>query len=178
MSDSRIDRKHLEITGAHKGLPGDANIRAEGAQDNADEVTIVITQAYGPGGHQLIGISDYAFDGYPALTLLVRADGREGLVHLSPLHGDDRKLGFTDIPVGTRCELLCPTCEVPLDVIGDIEDGSKVAGQYCAIYLTPALSEGSLVMVSNIWGHYHSRIVHDSELISFWASQHAELDEA
>jgi hypothetical protein len=177
MSDSRIDREHLEITGAHRTLPGDANIRAE-AQGEADEVTIVITQAYGPGGHQLVGISDVAFDGYPALTLLLRADGREGMVHLSPLHGDDRKRGFTDIPLGTRCELLCPTCEAPLDIIGDIEEqGGKVQGQYCAIYLTPALSKGSLVMVSNIWGHYHSRIVHDSELISFWASQHQDLGE-
>jgi hypothetical protein len=174
MSESRIDREHLEITGAHRTLPGDANIRAE-ATDDVDEVTIVITQAYGPGGHQLVGISDAAFDGYPALTLLVRADGREGLVHLSPLHGDDRKLGFTDIPVGTRCELLCPTCKVPLDVIGDI--GEKGKGRYYAIYLTPALSKGSLVMVSDIWGHYHSRIVHDSELISFWASQHQDLNE-
>ena len=69
------------------------------------------------------------------------------------------------------------SADLHLDVIGDIEDGSKVAGQYCAIYLTPALSEGSLVMVSNIWGHYHSRIVHDSELISFWASQHEDLHE-
>lgn len=176
MSDSHIDHEHLEITGAHKALPNDANLQVE-SEDTSSDVKIVITQAYGPDGHQLVGISDYAFDGYPALTLLVRAGDKEGLVHLSPVHGDDRKLGFTDIPVGTKCELLCPTCKKPLDIIGDIDDGSDIGGQYCAIYLTPALSKGSSVMVSNIWGHYHSRIVHDSDLISFWASQHDDLDQ-
>lgn len=174
MSHSHIDRENLEITGRHKALPPDASVRVE--RDAADGVKIVITQAYGPEGHQLVGISDHAFDGYPALTLLVRAQGREGLVHLSPIHGDTRKIGFTDIPVGTRCELLCPTCKEPLDVIGDVDDAS-VHGQYHAIYLTPALDRGSLVMVSDIWGHYHSRIVHDFELISHWASRHEDLAE-
>ncbi len=170
MSESVIDHQNLQVTGAHKELPDDANLQVE----EEEAVKIVITQAYGPDGAQLVGISDVAFDGYPALTLLVRADGREGLVHLSPIHGDDRKAGFTDIPIGSKCELLCPTSEKPLDVIGEIDD-SDVGGEYCAIYLTPALSKGSLVMVSNIWGHYHSRIVHDSELISFWASGHDDL---
>ena len=170
---SSIDHEHLEITGKHKDLPDDANVTVE----DAGEVKIVVTQAYGPGGDQLVGISDHAFDGYPALTLLVRANGREGLVHLSPIHGDDRKVGFTDIEVGSKCELLCPSSKKPLDVVEKIDDGN-VDGEYCAIYLTPALSKGSLVMVSNIWGHYHSRIVNEFELISHWASQHDTLESA
>jgi hypothetical protein len=28
-----------------------------------------------------------------------------------------------------------------------------------------------MVMVSDIWGHYHSRIIDDFELISAWASR-------
>lgn len=172
MSENHVDREHLEITGAHQALADDANLDVQGLRD----VTIVITQAYGPTGAQLVGISDVAFDGYPALTLLVRADGREGQVHLSPIHGDDRKAGFTDIPVGTKCDLLCPTTRQPLDLVGKVdEDG--IDADYCAIYLTPSLSAGSSVMVSNVWGHYHSRVVHDSELISHWASEHEELAE-
>ena len=31
------------------------------------------------------------------LPILVEADGRQGEVHLSPIHGDDRKRGFTDM---------------------------------------------------------------------------------
>lgn len=170
MSHSPVDHENLEITGKHKALPSDANVKVE----EAEQVKLIITQAYGPHGDQLVGISGQAFDGYPALTLLVRADGREGLVHLSPIHGDDRKAGFTDIPVGTKCELLCPTCKQPLDKIGSIDD-DDVDGEYYAIYLSPALSKGSSVMVSNVWGHYHSRIVHDFDLISHWASRHDDL---
>jgi hypothetical protein len=29
-----------------------------------------------------------------------------------------------------------------------------------------------MVMVSDIWGHYHSRIIDDFELISAWAARH------
>ena len=169
-SDSNIDREHLEITGAHQSLDPEANLQVEGTGD----VLIVITQAYGPTGEQLVGISDHAFDGYPALTLLVRTQGREELVHLSPIHGDDRKIGFADLAVGSKCELLCPTSKQPLDVVGDIEDADNDA-RWCAIYLTPALSKGSSVLVSDVWGHYHSRITHDSDLISYWTSQHDDL---
>lgn len=167
---SSIDHENLEITGKHTELPSDANVTVE----TVEKVKVIITQAYGPDGEQLVGISDQAFDGYPALTLLVRAGDQEGLVHLSPIHGDDRKSGLTDIPVGTKCELLCPTSKKPLDVVESIDDG-KVQGEYCAIYLTSALSKGSMVMVSNTWGHYHSRVVNEFELISHWASQHDEL---
>jgi hypothetical protein len=36
------------------------------------------------------------------------------------------------------------------------------------------LSQGSMVMISNVWGHYHSRIVDNFELISAWAANHDE----
>ena len=160
----------MEITGKHKHLSADASVKVE----EAGEVKIVVTQAYGPDGDQLVGISDQAFDGYPALTLLVRADGREGEVHLSPIHGDDRKSGFTDIPVGAKLELLCPVSKKSLEIIEAIE--GDVGGEYCALYLTPALSKGSMIMVSNVWGHYHSRIVNEFELISYWASMHEDLE--
>ena len=29
-----------------------------------------------------------------------------------------------------------------------------------------------MVMVSDLWGHYHSRIIDDFELISAWAARH------
>jgi hypothetical protein len=29
-----------------------------------------------------------------------------------------------------------------------------------------------MVMVSDVWGHYHSRIIDDFELISAWAAAH------
>lgn len=158
-----VDRRNLTITGRHR-IVTDAHVAVE------NDVQVVVTQAFGPRGDNLVGISDVTFDGHPAVTIGVRADGKEGLVHLSPIHGDSRKAGFTDIAPGTRCELFCPVSKQPLDLVGEVEDGS--GARYFAIYLTPQLSRGSMVMVSDLWGHYHSRIIDDFELISAWAAAH------
>jgi hypothetical protein len=158
-----VDRRNLTITGRHR-IVTDAHVAVE------NDVQVVVTQAFGPRGDNLVGISDVTFDGHPAVTVGVRANGKEGLVHLSPIHGDARKQGFTDIPPGTRCELFCPVSKLPLDLVGEVEDGS--GARYFAIYLTSQLSRGSMVMVSDVWGHYHSRIIDDFELISAWAAAH------
>lgn len=172
MGRSKIDRKNLTITGKHAELPPDQRHVEVGGDD---EPVIVVTQAFGPAGDSLVGISDVTFDGYPAVTVGVRAGGREGLVHLSPLHGDVRKAGFVDIADGTRCELFCPVSKRLLDCVGDVEDGS--GARYFALYLTRKLSSGAVVQLSDIWGHYHSRIVDDMELISYWAATQADLDD-
>jgi hypothetical protein len=155
-----VDRRNLHITGRHKVVTPQVVVE--------NDVLVIVTQAFGPQGHNLVGISGETFDGHPAVTIKLRADGREGLIHLSPIHGDSRKTGFTDIAPGTRCELLCPVSNQPLDLVGEVEDGS--GARYFAIYLTPQLSRGSMVMVSDVWGHYHSRIIDDFELISAWAA--------
>ena len=163
-----VDRRNLRITGKHKAVTG-SHVAVQPAPAT-DEVVVIVTQAYGPQGHNLVGISDVQFDGHPAVTVGIRAAGREGQVHLSPIHGDGRKQGLTDIPQGTRCELFCPVSGQALDLVGEVEDGS--GARYYAIYLTPQLSRGSMVMVSDLWGHYHSRIIDDFELISAWAATH------
>jgi hypothetical protein len=150
--------RNLRITGQHKVIE-DPHVVVQ------DDVVIVVTQAYGPRGDNLVGVSDVEFDGHPAVTLGVRGAGQDGLVHLSPIHGDSRKKGLS-LPQGTICELYCPVSKQPLDLIGDVEDGT--GAKYYALYLTPQLSRGSMVMVSNVWGHYHSRIVDNFELISLW----------
>jgi hypothetical protein len=170
-----VDRKNLRITGNHKAVSEPHVAVAEA--ETAGEPIVVVTQVYGPRGDNLVGISDVAFDGFPAVTLEVRAGGKRGLVHLSPIHGDSRKQGFVDIPPGTICELYCPVSGQPLDLVGEIDDdmGATLGAHYYAIYLSPQLSRGSMVMVSNVWGHYHSRIVDNFELISAWASRVDEL---
>lgn len=166
MSRKNIDEEHLTITGAHRRShpPG---ITVE------DDVVIIVTQAFCPNGHNLVGASDVKFDDYPAVTIKVAAGGREGLVHLSPIHGDKRKSGFTDIEVGMKCTLSCPICSAPFEKVGEVDDGS--GADYYAIYLTPKLADGAVVTVSDVWGHYHSRIVDDTELISYWAANHPDL---
>ncbi|MCO4761510.1 MAG: hypothetical protein KC502_08410 [Myxococcales bacterium] len=161
---SGVDRKNLTVTGRHAAL-ADPNFSVN------EEAVIVVSQAFGPRGDNLVGISDATFDGYPAVTVGVRIGDREGLVHLSPIHGDTRKSGFVDIEPGTRCQLFCPVSGELLGKIGDVEDGSGAA--YYALYLTDKLSAGEVVQISDVWGHYHSRIIDDMELISYWAAQHS-----
>ena len=156
-----VDRRNLSITGRHRAVTG-RHIAVE------NDVTVILTQAFGPRGDNLVGIADEKFDGHPAVTIGLRAGEQEGLVHLSPIHGDGRKTKPFELAHGTRVELFCPVSKQPLDLVGEVEDGS--GARYYAIYLTPQLSRGSMVMVSDIWGHYHSRIVDDFELISAWAA--------
>ena len=166
-----VDRDHLEVTGKHLAI-SEHHVKA---LDDESGVTIVVTRAYGPKGDDLVGLSDVTFDGFPAITIEVETpDGRRGPVHLSPIHGDDRKSGFTDIEPGTKVKLYCPVSKQLLDHIGDVED-KAFGAEYYSIYLTDKLSEGSMVAVSDVWGHYHSRILDDFELISHWHN-HEGLD--
>lgn len=164
-----VDRDNLTITGAHGGRESRVSI-IPGA--SADDALIVITECYGPNGDNLVGISDVKFSGYPAVTIGVRAGDKEGLTHLSPLHGDKRKRGFTDIEPGTKVELFCPVCKRPLERVGEVDDGS--GAEYFALYLSKKLSGSAMVMISDVWDHFHSRIVDDEEVISYWAATHAE----
>ena len=159
-----VDRRNFSITGNHGAVTGKHLAITE------ETVLVIVTEAYGPRGDNLVGLSHVAFDTHPAVTLKIRALGKEGLVHLSPIHGDARKVKPFDIPYGTKVELLCPVSNAPLDLVGDVEDGS--GARYFAIYLTPLLSRGSMVMITDVWGHYHSRIIDDFELISAWAAHH------
>lgn len=164
MPKEHVDTRNLQVH--------DIPQQHDSLQAISDNVTLVVTQAFGPGGDNLVGYSDVKFNGYPAVSLLLRTpDGREGLVHLSPIHGDKRKTGFIDIAPGTRCELLCPVTKRPLDKLGPVDDGS--GAQYYALYLTPRLSRGHAVAVTDIWDHFHSRIVDDEAVISYWAQTHA-----
>jgi len=156
-----VDRRNLTITGRHRVVTPPVTVE--------NDVLVIVTQAFGPRGDNLVGISGVEFDGYPAVTIGIRVAGQAGLFHLSPIHGDDRKTRPFEIAPGTRCELFCPVSQLPLDLVGDVEDGSDA--RYYAIYLTPQLSRGSMLMISDVWGHYHSRIIDDFELISAWAAR-------
>lgn len=159
MTRQHVDLDHMDITGLSPGPELQVSVK--------DNVIIVIDQAFGPKGDNLVGFTDETFDGFPAVTLLVKADGREALVHMSPIHGDKRKRGFEDLTPGSKCELFCPVSKEPLPKVGLVE-GSEA--DYCAIFLTKRLEAGSQIYVSDVWGHHHSRIVDNNELISAWTA--------
>ncbi len=155
-------RRKLRITGAH-AIATINNVKVE---DVMDEISIIVTQLFGPKGNNLIGVSDVTFDGYPAFTLLVKADGKEGMVHLSPIQGDDRKIGMEDLAPGTKCELFCPVSGEPLEKVSDLPDNLDT--DYFKLYLTRELTPASTILISNEWDHYHSRVVDNNDLISSW----------
>lgn len=131
-------------------------------------VQIIVNHLYGPAGDDLVGLTEQTFDGHPAISVGVRLpDGQEGLVHLSPIHGDARKAGMTDIEAGTKCALFCPVSGKTLEKIDDIDDPHGAS--YYALYRTPALSKGSMVLLSDVWGHYHSRVIDEFEVIAHFA---------
>lgn len=155
-------------TNRHPLTPETAARVASGNHDAlrmTEAVSVAVTRAFGPDGSSLILPDPILFDGCAAVTLLVRADGREELVHLSPLLGDRRKLGMEGLPLGTVCELLTPETRVPLDLV---ETGESSAGRFAAIYLSPRLAEGEAVLISPVWGRVSSRILHDAELLAAW----------
>ena len=65
MSNDNVDKQNL--TQSIPPRPRDS------LMPTADGVTIVVTKAFGPGGDNLVGLSDVTFDGYPAVTLKVRS---------------------------------------------------------------------------------------------------------
>lgn len=93
-------------------------------------------------------------------------------MHLSPIHGDKRKAGLTDIASGTKVQIFCPVSKLPLDELGPVDDGSGAS--YFALYLTKERSQSAVVMITDVWDHYHSRIVDDNALISYWARTHPD----
>jgi hypothetical protein len=162
MASKDIDSKNLMVTGAH----ATTEIPSVRIEDHSRDIFIIVTQAYGPKGDNLVGVGEVTFDGFPAVTVKVKAGGHEELVHLSPFHGDARKVGGDSIEPGTRCELFCPVSGEPLETMGAVGEGEQA--QYFAIYLTPELSKGEMVALSNVWDDYRSRIIDGSELISAW----------
>ncbi len=166
MSRKHIDEENLVVTGQHhQSQPSGVAVE--------NDAIVIVTQAFGPKGDNLVGFSDVQFDGHPAVSIKVVTPDQEGLVHLSPIHGDRRKAGLEGIKVGTKCKLYCPASGEPPPKIGE-EEGSSGA-EYFALYLTARPHAGASVAISDVWGHYHSRIVADDVLISYWTANHPEL---
>ncbi len=138
---------------------------------------IVVTQAFGPDGEDLMDDSDHRFSGERGIKLLVRQGDVEATVCLSPFFGDPSKVTNGDFVEGERCELLCPTTREPLEEIIALR-GHEGEARYYSIYLTPKLQGSELVAVNDIWGNPHSRILSEGEMLALIAEMEIAQQES
>lgn len=149
-----INRQDLKI---HQEKPSDeAHIMVK------EDVYIIVTQAFCPKGHNLVGHGTHSFDGYPGICLLVRGETGEGIVELSPFHGDHSKYG-PEFPDGAKVQVLCPVCKSPFEVISHC---TCEHGELRSIYLSPKRQTAHLMAVCDVWGCYHSRVIDNNEIFS------------
>ncbi len=131
------------------------------------DITIVVTQAFCPHGHNLVAPGNPQFDGQPGIHVVICYDNRRQDVYLSPIHGDGSKRGpeEPDCPAdGARVSVCCPECGIELpDMGGCVSDDG---GRLRALFLTPKLVKGYAALVCDVWGCPYSRVVDDWDLLS------------
>jgi hypothetical protein len=92
----------------------------------------------------------------------------QGVVFLSPFHGDASKRGKLDWTDGTQLEVRCPECDVALPVLTKCKcesmDGHR--GELVKLYLTAGLNDSHMVVLCNVWGCRHSRTIDNWHIIS------------
>jgi hypothetical protein len=157
MSD---ETRKPEVSSAFPAVSDDASLNVE-----TDDIFIVVTQAFDGQGNSLVNQDNPTFDGYPGVTLWIELpDGRSGEVTLSPIHGDPRKDGLTNIEEGTLCKLSGAQGGELLDADHECFCGM---GTYRRIYLSPKLEKGESALICDVWGCFRSRVVDDSEVLSW-----------
>jgi hypothetical protein len=130
-----------------------------------EQAFVVVTQAFCPRGHNLVGAGPSAFEGYPGIAIWVGDGKTQGLVELSPVHGDRTKVG-PDFPPGTKLQLECPVCRVELPVLAHCS--CQPDGTLRKLYLTEQRDEAHLVGLCDVWGCTRSRVVDGNEILSEW----------
>ena len=114
-----------------------------------EEERVRLAAAYCPRGDNLMIEGAPTFDGEPGVCLEVSDGKTEGLVTLSPFHGDHRKIGM-EFPPGTVLTLRCPVCHVELDPIAPCTCSPD--GMFHALYTVPKRSAQNFAGVCRVWG--------------------------
>lgn len=141
------------------------NVKSPGLQTGEQDVLVVVTKAYDGHGNSLVRPDGETFDGFQGVTLYIELpDGTGGALHLSPIHGDPRKKGFTQVEDGISCRISALKGSPSLIKEGPCQCGG---GYYHRIYLSDRLEQGEVVLVCDKWGCHRSRIIEESELLSW-----------
>lgn len=155
MAKDQINREGLTI---HKKELSDQD-----AVKIEDDVFVIVTRLFCPNGHNLVDQENAKFDGYGGIRLLVGDGNKEGIVEVSPFHGDATKYGL-DFPEGVRLTIKCPECKVDLPVLAKCS--CEGHGMLRKIFLTPARQDSSIVAVCDVWGCPRSRVIDENDLLS------------
>jgi hypothetical protein len=150
--------------------PKAVEVRKDGATDGTgirllERAYVVVTQVFCPNGHNLVGAGPTAFEGFPGIALWV-GDGRtEGLVELSPIHGDGTKRG-PDFQAGAKLHLECPVCRAELPRLAHCSCHED--GELRKLFLTDKLDDAYVVGLCDVWGCTRSRVIDGNEILSEW----------
>lgn len=154
MNKDQVNQDELLIHGESPSKEGQIMIE--------DNVYIIVTQAFCPNGHNLVGHGKHSFDGYPGICVNVSDGEHNGMLEVSPFHGDHSKFGV-EFPKDKKVKVTCPVCDSEFEAIGKC---SCDAGELRKIYLSPKLSDSYMIALCDQWGCYLSRVIDDSELFS------------
>jgi hypothetical protein len=161
MSDSD-GKRQPRVSGSYPAVTEQSGLRTQ----DGNGVIVIVTQAFDGHGNNLVHPDGPTFDGFPGVTLQVEApDGRSASVTLSPIHGDPRKVGFEDLEAGTRCRLRAHPGAPELELEGPC--GCAGDGNYYRLYLSERGTSGEVCLICDIWGCHRSRIIDDSDLLSW-----------
>ena len=126
---------------------------------------IAVTKLFCPNGHNLISEDSAArFNGYPGISINVKGEHEEGIVVVSPIHGDDTRFGAQDFEPGEVTVLTCPQCGVVLPAIQPC--GCVPGAELVGLYLDEKLEDGNQVAICNAWGCLRSRVTDRFQVIS------------
>jgi hypothetical protein len=165
MSKKDVKRQTVRL---HRGTPTEATqIVLE--ENSLRDVFVVVTQLYCPLGHNLVGLSNQEFDGFPGISLWVSHGDQAGEVIISPIHGDGSKRGAS-FPKGAKLSLACPTCKTEIPELTTCK--CQPDARLRKLFLTPTLSEAHLVAVCDIWGCPLSRVIDSYEMFSEYLEGH------
>jgi hypothetical protein len=64
-------------------------------------------------GHSLMD-HEHKINGYPSITVLIKHNSTEGLIHLDPIYGSYKNLAEIKVPKDSVVEFFCPLCKASL----------------------------------------------------------------
>jgi hypothetical protein len=157
MARKDVDSKRLQVRRRPAAAGGGVRM--------LEPMIVVVTRLFCPKGHNVVGTGPTRFDGFDGIGLWVSDGKKEGLVELSPIHGDASKAG-PEFRKGTRLSVKCPVCRLELPVLARCSCASK--GELRKLFTSEKLDDAHAVALCDVWGCTRSRVIDGNEILSEW----------